>query len=86
MKLIVYYQGNYTTYKNYESDDWDKTSLEIIDDVLRRAHEGEYELDDDNEFDPYRDIIITEFRTGKDMELSENLTRNQIQEIVKKYF
>ena len=86
MKLIVYYQGNYPTYKNYESDNSDKTSLEIIDDVLRRAHEGEYELDDDDKFDPYRDIIITEFRTGKDMELIENLTRNQIQEVFKKYF
>ena len=85
MKLIVYYQGNYPTYKNYESDDWDKTSLEIIDDVLRRGHDGEYELDSDD-FDAYRDIIIMEFGTNKDLELSEELTRNQIHEIFKKYF
>lgn len=85
MKLIIYYQGNYPTYKNYETEDWDKASLEIIDDVLRRGYEGEYELDSDD-FDPHRDIIIIEFRTGEGLELSGNLTKNQMQGIFKKYF
>ena len=84
MKTIVYYQGNYPIIKNYNSDNWDEVSLKIIDDVLRRSFEGEYELDTDD-FDPYRDIIIIDFKTKEDLELSENLTNKHIQEVINKY-
>ena len=35
MMLIVYYQGNYPIGKDYKNfEDWNKTSLEIIEDTL----------------------------------------------------
>lgn len=83
--LIVYYQGNYPIGKDYKNfEDWNKTSLEIIEDTLRRGKEGDIEVDFDD-FNAYRDIVIVDRKTGEEWELSEDLTIKQINEILEKY-
>ena len=85
MMLIVYYQGNYPTIKDYKNvDDWNKTSLEIIEDTLRRGKEGDIEVEFDD-FDAYRDIIVIDRKLGEEKELSEDITKKQINEIMEKY-
>lgn len=89
MMLKIYYQGNNPRTKYYEDfKDWDKTSLEIIEDTLRRGKEKDFKVDFVN-FDAYKDIIVEDGVYSKEqyhIELSENLTCDEINKVMEKYF
>ena len=89
MMLRIFYKGDNPQVKYYENfKDWEKTSLQIVEDIVKSGKERKFDFDIEN-FNPHEDIWVDDGVYSKDqykLELSENLTCDQIEKIINKYF